>query len=68
MEREFVRNHDHLDFDSMQRCESVRELSRFTPMNEGNFEPLEALLSRVDEVADGMRVVMQRSCQNPQEN
>ena len=68
MEREFIRNHDHLDFDSVRQCEAVRELSRFTPMNEGNFEPLESLLSRVDDVADGMKIVMQRSYQNPQEN
>ena len=68
MEQTFVRNHDHLDEDAVRRCESVRTLSRFTPVNAGDFEPLDTLLSRVDEVADGMKVVMQRLYQNPQED
>jgi hypothetical protein len=38
-------------------------LSRFTPANNGDFEPPENMLARADEVAEGMKVVVQRSCQ-----
>jgi len=68
MEQASVRNHDHLDWDAVRQCESVRELSRFTPPNQGDFEPLDSLLARVDEVADGMKVVIERSHRDPKEN
>jgi hypothetical protein len=47
--------------DSHGNVSAVRELSRFTPINQDNFEPLESLLGRVDDVADGMAVVMRRA-------
>ena len=58
-----VRNHDCLDWDAVRQCEAVQDLSRFTPANNGDFEPPENMLLRADEVAEGMRVVVQRSCQ-----
>jgi hypothetical protein len=63
METTFVRNHDHLDWDAVRQCESVRNLSRFTPPNKGDFEPPESMLARADGVADGMKVVMQQLSQ-----
>ena len=63
METSPVRNHDHLDWDAVRQCESVRALSRFTPSNKGDFEPPENMLARADGVADGMKFVMQQLSQ-----
>jgi hypothetical protein len=58
---ETIRNHDHLDFEQIRRSESVRALSQFTPSQEhGDFEPIENMLSRIDEVADGMAKVVRQ--------
>ena len=68
MEQSIVRNHDHLDWDTVQQCASVRDLSRYTPSNSGEFEPLESMLTRVDEVAEGMKVVMQQAYQGAEKD
>jgi hypothetical protein len=55
---DYIRNHDHISFDEIRRCRAVRDISRYTPADSGEEEPLEDLLARADEVADGMKVVM----------
>lgn len=67
METTSVRNHDYLDWDSVRQCEAVQSLSRFTPTNDGGFETPEKMLSRADEVATGMKAVIQRACQMSRE-
>jgi hypothetical protein len=67
MEQSIVRNHDHLDWNAVRQCTAVRNLSRYTPGNTGDFEPLESMLSRADEVAEGMQVVMQQAYQDSEE-
>ncbi|MDR3232162.1 MAG: hypothetical protein LBT46_00585 [Planctomycetaceae bacterium] len=54
---DIIRNHDHIGFDEIRRCQAVRNLSRCTPVNSGEEEPLERLLARADDVADGMKVL-----------
>jgi len=68
MQQTLIRNHDHIAWDTVRQCESVRGLSRFTPDNSGDFEPAESMLARADAVADGMRTVIQRACPNQKED
>jgi hypothetical protein len=68
MEQSIARNHDRLDWDAVRRNAAVRGLSRYTPGNSGDFEPPERLLARAGDVAEGMKVVVQRSCQISQED
>ena len=56
-----VRNHDHLDWEAVRQCEAVQNLSRFMPANNGDFEPPERMLSRADEVAEGMKTVIRHA-------
>jgi len=66
MEQTFTRNHDHLDWGAVRQCESIRELSRFTPSDKGDTEPPDTLLSRVDGVAEGMKAVIEHSMRKPE--
>lgn len=68
MTQTVVRNHDHLDWNTVRQCEAVQNLSRFTPANNGDFEPPENMLLRVNEVAEGMKVIVQQVCRMPKED
>jgi len=68
MEQPLIRNQDNLDWDDVRQCAAVRDMSRFTPGSTGDFEPLENMFARASDVAEGMKAVIQRSCQISQED
>jgi len=64
MEQTVITDHDHLDWNDVRQCDSVRELSRWTLCDNGDFESVETMLSRAGEVAEGMKAVMQQVCKD----
>jgi hypothetical protein len=64
---ENIRNHNHITFDEVQKNQAVYALSRHTPINSGHEEPLDVLLARAEQVAEGMQIVLQQNFDNTQQ-